>query len=310
MQIAIIGAGLAGISAGNVLTARGHRVVLFEKARGFGGRCATKRWEGHVVDHGAQYFTLRDGRFRAAAEAACGDALQRIGAPVLDENGNARPETGRWFHRDGNSRLARDLARGLDVQLETTIANARELLREAGGEFDHVISTAPFPQTAQLFGLTASFDYVPCLTVLLRYRGDSLGTTASAYAISDHRGPRAWSACENHKPGRIPAGETVLVAQMAETFSREHLEQAPENYAALVRPLLEARWQLPADRFVGALGHRWRYARVKQTLPPPELPRGLHFLGDALISSRVEDAWLAGQRAAALCAADDGEYLH
>lgn len=295
--MAIIGAGLAGISAANVLTARGHRVVVFEKARGFGGRCATKRWEGHVVDHGAQYFTLRDERFRAAAEAACGDVLQRIGASVLDENGQPRPDTGRWFHRDGNSRLARDLARGLDVRLQTTIANARELLREAGGEFDHVISTAPWPQTAQLFGLAASYDYVPCLTVLLRYCGDSLGTSAAAYAVSDHRGPVAWSACENHKPGRIAAGETVLVAQMSESFSRAHLEQPPETYPDLVRPLVEERWALPADRFLGALAHRWRYARVKQPMPTLELPPGLHFLGDALTRSRVEDAWLAGLQA-------------
>ncbi len=41
LHIAIIGAGLAGVSAAGLLTDRGHRVTLPEKSRGCGGRCAT-----------------------------------------------------------------------------------------------------------------------------------------------------------------------------------------------------------------------------------------------------------------------------
>ena len=294
LNIAIIGAGIAGVSAANALKARGCSVTLFEKSRGLGGRCATKRWEGHTVDHGAQYFTLRDERFRAAVQAASGEALMKVRAPVLDEAGRELPDSGRWFHRDGNSRLVRDLARGLDVKTETTIERAVNLLRRAGGEFDYVVSTAPFPQTVRLFEMDAAFDYVPCLTVLLAYRGEWLGRTRECYAISDHFGPLAWSACENHKPGRIAAGKTVMVAQMSESFSREHLERTPNEFAAMVRPLVEERWGLNAESFATAVGHRWRYARVARTMQPVELPLGLHFTGDALTSSRIEDAWLAG----------------
>ena len=285
---------MAGVSAANALIARGCTVTVFEKSRGFGGRCATKRWEGHTVDHGAQYFTIRDERFRVAVQAASGDALMELQAPVLDETGRELPDSGRWFHRDGNSRLVRDLARGLDVKTETTIERAENLLRRAGGNFDHVVSTAPFPQTARLFEISAAFDYVPCLTVLLAYRREWLGRTRECYAISDHPGPLAWSACENHKPGRIAAGQTVMVAQMSGAFSREHLERTPDEFAAMVRPLIEERWKLPAETFVAALGHRWRYARVACMMHPIRFAPGLHFTGDALTSSRLEDAWLAG----------------
>lgn len=294
LKIAIIGAGMAGVSAANALKASGCTVTLYEKSRGLGGRCATKRWEGHVVDHGAQYFTIRDECFRAAVQVASGDVLMKLQAPVLDETGGELPDSGRWFHRDGNSRLVRDLARGLDVKAETTIERAENLLRRAGGEFDHVISTAPFPQTARLFEMDAAFEYAPRLTVLLAYRGEWLGRTRECYAISDHRGPLAWSACENHKPGRIAAGQTVMVAQMSESFSREHLERTPDEFAATVRPFVEERWKLPAGSFTCALGHRWRYARVARAMQPVELPPGLHFTGDALTSSRLEGAWLAG----------------
>lgn len=293
-SFAIIGAGLAGIAAARGLVDRGAEVTLFEKSRGYGGRCASKRWENHVVDHGAQYFTMRDEAFRTAATAASGAALLRMEAPVLDENDAPLPDSGRWFHRDGNSRLARDLAKGLTVRTETTVEDARGLLKAHGGNFDHVISTAPWPQTSRMFGVEPTFDCIPCLAVLLAYRGDWLGRTRDAYAISDRHSELAWSACENHKPGRVADGFTVIVAHMSEAFSREHLERPPAEYPALVRERVEERWKLPSAALAASLGHRWRLARVLSPFTPPQLAPGLHFVGDALRRSRVEDAWLAG----------------
>ena len=52
-RIAIIGAGLAGLSAARALTAAGHTPVVFEKSRGLGGRLATRRTEFGPIDHGA-----------------------------------------------------------------------------------------------------------------------------------------------------------------------------------------------------------------------------------------------------------------
>lgn len=294
LRIAIIGAGMAGVSAGRVLADSGHSVTLFEKSRGCGGRCATKRWEGHIVDHGAQYFTMRHPDFSAAARNACGNSLHRITAPVLDETGKPLPDTGRYVHRDGNSRLVRAMAEGLTLQTETTVSDVRTLLEE----YDRVISTAPLPQTAALFGLTIAVEYIPCLTVLLAYRGEPSRLSREVYAVSDHTSDLAWSACENHKPGRIAAGNTVIVAQMSEAFSRRHLESPASDYPALVRSMVELRWGLSPDCFLSAHGHRWRYARVAEPCPEPALPARCTFAGDALTASRVEDAWLAGRAAA------------
>ena len=130
---------MAGVSAGRLLADRGHCVTLLEKSRGCGGRCATKRWEGHIVDHGAQYLTMRHPDFSAAVHQACGRALGRITAPVLDENRAALPDTGRYYHREGNSRLVRGTAAGLTLRTETTVTDGRVLL----GDYDRVLSTAP-----------------------------------------------------------------------------------------------------------------------------------------------------------------------
>ena len=58
--IAIIGTGLAGLSAAQALHAAGLPVELFDKSRGSGGRMASKRSDAGSLDLGAQYFTARD----------------------------------------------------------------------------------------------------------------------------------------------------------------------------------------------------------------------------------------------------------
>lgn len=298
-SVAVIGAGMAGIGAARLLADAGWRVVVFEKSRGLGGRCATKRWEGHSVDHGAQYFTMRDKDFSRAVRAACGGDLLEIRAPILDEHGHELPREDRFFHALGNSRLARALAEGLDVRTGITVESV-EQRRIAGEEFDIVLSTAPWPQTAKLAGLSAPQNpYVPCLAGLFVYEGEWVGETAGRYAISDRSGNvLAWSACENHKMSRVAAGCTVMVVHASEAFSRARLEDDPASWVLDLRHLLEERWEISSGAFRGMHPHRWRYARVSEGMEIPALPEGWHFAGDLLVESRVEAAWLAGRGAA------------
>jgi predicted NAD/FAD-dependent oxidoreductase len=67
-HFAVIGAGMAGITCARTLVQAGHRVTIFEKSRGVGGRMATRDSAFGSFDHGAQYFTARDPRFLAALE--------------------------------------------------------------------------------------------------------------------------------------------------------------------------------------------------------------------------------------------------
>jgi len=294
--VAVIGAGLSGISAAQFLRSEGHRVVVFEKSRGFGGRCATKRWEGHVVDHGAQYFTIRDAGFREAVLGACGSEIVEISSPILTPGGEAVTAEERFFHRSGNSRLVRALADGLDVRTGIEVTPIVDRTIE-GEQFDAILSTAPMPQTIRLTGRDGfPSAYIPSLTLLLLYDGDPAGFAADRYGVSDRTGhPLAWTACENHKPGRIQPGFTVMVAQASESFSREWLESPPPEWSEVLRKMVEERWELASASFRAMHPHRWRFARVATPLEVPELPEGWFFAGDALTESRVESAWLAGR---------------
>ncbi len=58
MRIAVIGAGLSGLACATALQEAGHRVAIFEKSVGVGGRMSTRRVDtvlgGTTFDHGAQ----------------------------------------------------------------------------------------------------------------------------------------------------------------------------------------------------------------------------------------------------------------
>ena len=69
---AIVGAGMAGVACARTLLQAGHRVTVFEKSPGAGGRMATRETPLGGFDHGAQYFTVRDPRFARALETVPG----------------------------------------------------------------------------------------------------------------------------------------------------------------------------------------------------------------------------------------------
>ena len=101
LPVAVIGAGLAGLSCATALRAAGLDVQVFDKSRGPAGRMSTRRGEGWSCDHGAQYFTARDPRFQAEVAAWEAAGVAAPWAPrlaVLGGTGGHRPDAGlrRW----------------------------------------------------------------------------------------------------------------------------------------------------------------------------------------------------------------------
>ena len=74
IRVAIIGAGLSGLSLAQLLGNR-VEVVLFEKARGVSGRMSTRRAEPYYFDHGAQYFTARTKPFQKFIQPFINDGV-------------------------------------------------------------------------------------------------------------------------------------------------------------------------------------------------------------------------------------------
>jgi predicted NAD/FAD-dependent oxidoreductase len=307
MKIGIIGAGISGLVCGRALKKAGHQVTVLEKSRSLGGRCATRRLGDHVVDHGVQYFTLRDPEVRKEAEAATGTEIQKLTAPILQAETKGavyREGEERFYLRSGNNRLGKLLAEGLEVLTEIEVPKldkTRGKWKAAGREFDAVVSSAPWPQTAALLGIKVSEPgYEPCLTVLLEYLV-ARTSGEGAYARMDASGydPLAWIACENVKAGRVGDGCTVYVIQASPDYSRQHIEQTPEYWASDLQVLLEKTWNLDFSKRGSVFAHRWRYARRREGAPPPkDLPKGIFLCGDSITDSRLESVWKSGRTTA------------
>ena len=303
---AVIGAGLAGIACARRLSAAGWQLRMFECQSAPGGRIATRRFEAAAFDHGAQYFNVHDGAFRAlienAAEAGAAGHWRPRWAGGLQE----RDEL--WVGLPGMSALPRFLSQDLDIEYGARIVRLERtgagwtLIDDRGtshADFGFVVLALPAPEAATLAAphtpLAARVGAVPmapCLAVMVAFAG-SLGELPDAGFTDD--AVLAWYARNGSKPGRDAPDAWVLHATA--DYSRGEFDAPP----ARVQKALLARFSGQLGRNLpGVLlsdTHRWRHARVEAPLGEPYLFDGsanIGFCGDWCLDARAEAAFLSG----------------
>lgn len=327
MRVAVVGAGLSGLACARVLTDHGHRVRVFDKGRGPGGRMSTRRSEDWSFDHGAQYFTVRDRRFARWVDSwrADGVVSRWTARTAVLDHGAITPKDDsveRFVGKPGMNAICRHLAQDLDVTFGARIdglsrsgdgwriATEDELIQDS---FDAVVVSAPPAQTADLLEGVApgiaerasAIDMAPCWAVMAGF-AESLDLGFDGAFV--HRSPLSWVARNASKPGR-PGGEAWVLHASPE-WSWRHLEREREDVARdLLQAFAEAIGGLDADS-VHLVAHRWRYALPTEPSPEPCLfDRSLAVAacGDWCGGPRVEGAFLSGCAAAGrILALDSG----
>ena len=305
--VAVIGGGVAGVSCAHALHAAGIDVHLIERAAALGGRCATRLWQGHLIDLGVQYFTAQSAPFKRELLTRLRQ-FRPIITPILDEHDKlVVSRTGpRFYVLQGNHYLAHVLAHGVDARLGTEV---EEIVRHADGfrclgiTYRAVVCALPGPQAARLLRLDASpVEYKPCIAALLEYGPDDKDHARQCYAriAAPDNALVASSYCENHKAGRIIGNKTVFVVHAASAFSVAHADADPEDYLPILAAEHERMWHLPSGLCRARSAHIWHYGRPRpETRSIVDLPPGAFLCGDTYSESTVEDVWLDGHRAAA-----------
>lgn len=331
-RVAIVGAGLSGLSCARALLEAGVAPRLFEKSRSVAGRMSTRRGEGWQCDHGAQYFTARDPAFRAEVGRWLEAGVAQRWLPRLRAFGPGDavrvPDESleRFVGVPGMTAPARRLAEGLSVEASCTVDS---LVREAGSwrlrcaergwideRFDSVLLALPAPQAAALLadpavrgcGLPAVADLATvahsarmraCWALMLRYPAP-LGLDFDAAFVNE--GPLRWVARDAGKPGR-PGPETWLLHAEAQ-WSEAQVDEPAERVAPV---LVDAFKRLGGAAPAAWAAHRWRFADTAQPLAIGcawSAEAGLGLCGDWLAGGKVEGAWRSGRALAQAVAAD------
>jgi renalase len=336
-DVAVIGAGLAGLVAANHLQEAGYSVLVVDKGRGVGGRLATRRFADCYFDHGAQYFTANTPAFQALTNQWVGQGWVQPWFTQLAVAGgitavNPLPKT-RYVPTAGATSLAKALAQPLTLSLSQRVvaltpqsqghwqltteqlANPSEL---AYHQAKQVIITSPLPQTLAL--LTESqitlenqqqqalqgVSYNPSLTLMLAL--NELNPTPQCPSTEGFKGngdPLGWVGFNHHKADLARLSQhPALTVQASPQASLQHFEAPNEAIKTLLLQAIAPYLPIAEAHIIEWQLHRWRYAFLANPLAQPFMalantPLPCYLAGDAFgEAGKVETAVLSGLAAA------------
>ncbi|MEO1103771.1 MAG: FAD-dependent oxidoreductase [Pseudomonadota bacterium] len=310
MNVAIVGAGMAGAAAARALADAGCTVELFDKSRGAGGRMATRRRTdpaGRTLafDHGAQWTVAHAPQFAAFLEGA----IQSGHAARWPEG----PQKDALVGTPGMNALAKAALGTLPLTTSFTldemhrVADGWWLLSKEGGEagpFDAVILAMPAPQQVAVLAphhqpfadAARSVRYDPSWALMLGFAPEVAGrlATLSHEALTERH--ISWLACDSGKPGRSGA---TLVAHADAHWSRDNLEREQDDVCRALTETVCGSFDLPPPQYMSA--HRWRYSRVVEDAALSErfdAQTMLGVAGDWTAGPDIDAAYMSGLGAA------------
>ncbi|MEO1584670.1 MAG: FAD-dependent oxidoreductase [Planctomycetota bacterium] len=311
-RIAVIGAGIAGATAARTLADAGLSVTVFEKARGPGGRMASRRVArdetSPAFDHGCQM--LSEDADIAPAEPWTHRLATFAGTTLTDTSGRTRPVPVPRMNTpvsnllDGiDTRYAVRIDRIEHTADRVSLAAEGNSLVDTLGEYDATIITTPAPQAIELLETAAptiacraqGVTYDPNWTLMLDRPADAPPLPFDAAHVAEH--PIAWLCNDSAKPGRQADSAERWIAQFEAAFSRDTIDESPDDIAP--RLLAAARELLGESVTLAQKPHRWRYAFVTKAVGEPCLVEGrVAVAGDWLLGPRAHHAARSGGAAA------------
>ncbi|MES2639393.1 MAG: FAD-dependent oxidoreductase [Myxococcota bacterium] len=283
-DIVVIGAGPAGLVCAGALARAGAEVVVLDKGRGVGGRCATRRVEGQPVDHGLCFLHGTDAGFLAAIDGVDGERIPGWPRVVAGRGTPCHPAafdpaSRRVAFVDGVNVFAKHLAGGLDVRTNTKVTTVAvvggvvKVTTEAGGDIraptlvlalpveQAAALLAAVPGTPELAGPRALLGAVrthPCWTVIARYDGPDDPLDAEIHYPADGALQLVVHDSSKRRHPRV----RTLVLQARPSWSARHLETPDDAVATTLLAEAGALLGAWASAPAFAVAHRWRHARV------------------------------------------------
>lgn len=326
-QIAVVGAGMAGIACARTLAQAGHQVTLLEQGDAVGGRMTSQDTAFGTFDTGAQYFTVRDPRFATALSISPGasrrwsanavrvlDALGRVveaalptrephwvGAPRMDSllRHWAEPlqAAGKLVLQTQVTRIERDALNPRQWQLRTLGVNDSTHVYSG---FDAVLLALPAAQAQPLLmqsllstpfvSALGSVQVAPCWTMMLAF-------PQAVQPNLSHLGPQWNAALSTHhriawlaRESSKPGRGAVerWTVQASAAWSEEHQHDDGPRVQAKLRKAFAEVTGIRAEP-AHAQVVLWRHAKT-------QTPLGAAYLWDRKTGLGLCGDWCLGHR--------------
>ena len=266
-KIAIIGTGLSAIfSALHLRKNTDLEINLFDKARGLGGRLATRRAEDGKFDHGAQYFSIE--RISNLPEIQ-----MLINEGVI----NNIEDKDIYFSPDGMTNIAKKLLIDFNIFKEHKLVSIDKenenykLFFENGSTFnsDYIIMSCPMPQSLEILNKSKidydnnlikdleDLSYFPCIVVMIKSEiklsnlEKHIGTDVDSKDIS-------WIGDNYGK--KVSSIENYYTIQCSPEFSYENFEN---DYDETNKKLKHEMEKIFGSNYQILSNHKWRYSIPK-----------------------------------------------
>lgn len=335
MIIGIIGAGIAGLTAGRVLANAGHEVIIIEKSSGFGGRMSTRNAGDNnsiKFDYGTPFISGKSPEFMQFITeleskgllAPWTDSLSFYNSDGFYDTHPSRENQALYIAPQGMNSIGQYLSRWMDFRLNRSVSGVTmvapvgkkkrpwivNFLDTSVLEVDALIIAAPsvqangLLQTSQdettirlLAAQVAKVDYDTSYSLMLGYGNREVPAWKGIVCQND---TISWVCNENSKRDNA---QLSLVVHAASGFSKQHHKAAPE---VVTRKMLSELSKMIGDWVTNPEWsdlHYWQYNRTHNPINAPFLESTADFAplaltGDYFQGNTVESAYLSGLKLA------------
>jgi renalase len=327
LDFAIIGAGIAGMTAASRMSGEGYKVAVFEKARGTGGRLSSKRVT--AANGGFMAFDLGCVSITAKSEAFSDQLEDWHSKGVVEPWCLDHQDLTHYVAVPRNSALTRYLSKELECHYSTRVSSIQRV-----NDLWHLFTTEDESEGEKLLAISKNliiaappaqtFDLLPIDSPL---KGELESVKVGAQWVMGLEIDNALSGShsiqypqsdviysisqESRKPGRRDSeshndnhlGPVILQVQARSDWTSNHLDSTKDQVIAALSAELEHCLQQPLE-VINAYAHRWLYSCISQGLDTREGylwdESGLGVIGDYFNKDfhGVEAAWLSGKQLA------------
>ena len=311
-NICIIGSGISGATIANLLSKK-HSVVLFDKARGPGGRASFKRIKDKIgFDHGTQYISPKTKEFKNFTKILIKKKILKIwGGKHIFLNSKKKEDKKhlKIIGKNGNNDISKYLLKKINCNYQSELKeidykNNFWRLSFADGKvrsFKSIILTCPFPQLKKLSKkfikksfINRSLKMDANITTMIAIKKNKRSN--SSYFFEDSI--LGWAGNENSKK-RFKSKYDLWTLQSTFSWANKKINQNKDNKKENSKTMINKFFQLSKikkTKIIYTLNHGWKYSsnskpfKIKSYWDPK---KRLGVCADWFVGPRLESGWIS-----------------